>query len=577
MLARMGLQRRIMLYVAVGLAIMFGAFSYIGMQAVRQSTDLVFEERLAIAQGVAAAVGRDFDHVMGDIEEDMAEVTPGADRTMLEAALRTAFFHVSKADTFAFFEVSGARIVDSEGRVLAGASEDSPLADLAVTPPSSALRQAIAAGREPVVFWPEDAEAGQFASVSVPLSGPSGDVWSWVVVDTEGFNSTEPFVPFGLLRLDEGQTPTRADDLPRYAQYHLEVLTPSGTTVLGIGPDEPPGGPSSHYSLVHSLMESGGSDVLLHRVADTGKSADHVMAVVPVPLSDLYLVLEQDQDIALALPTEFQRRLVLFSVLGFLATIVVAWVTTRHVVKPTEVLTAAAVRMAGGDLETPISVPVSDEIGILGDNLETMRRQLQEALADVETANLELESRVRERTLQLQELVQRTLNAQEEERRRVALELHDETAQTIAALTITLDSVVRRNDRLSPEDASRLREAWRMASDLLEEIRRLISALRPFALESMGLAAALRSYAEDHLERTGTAVHAGGQGGEARVPEHVELALYRIGQESINNVARHAGADNVWITTDRRDSVMTLTVRDDGAGFDWGDGAERGP
>ncbi|MFQ5872946.1 MAG: sensor histidine kinase, partial [Dehalococcoidia bacterium] len=201
----------------------------------------------------------------------------------------------------------------------------------------------------------------------------------------------------------------------------------------------------------------------------------------------------------------------------------------------------------------------------------TMRQQLQDALEQVARANRELESRVRERTRQLQELVRRVLTAQEEERRRVALELHDETAQTLTALTVTLDSVVHRSERLTSEDASRLREAREIAAQMLEGLRRLIYALRPVALKEMGLAAALRWYAEDYLEHSGVAVHVSTGGTEASLPEHLEITLYRIGQEALNNVARHARARNVWITLRQKGSLVSLTVRDDGVGFNLDD------
>ena len=117
----------------------------------------------------------------------------------------------------------------------------------------------------------------------------------------------------------------------------------------------------------------------------------------------------------------------------------VALITTRHVVKPTEQLTGAAERMAGGDLASPISVAAQDEIGQLAESLEEMRQRLRAAYEAVEKTNKELEIRVSERTERLGQVLRQTISAQEDERRRLARELHDETAQTIAALSIALD------------------------------------------------------------------------------------------------------------------------------------------
>ncbi len=387
------------------------------------------------------------------------------------------------------------------------------------------------------------------------------------MISTKAVESPGPFVPFGGRKGVLQDSQLNAPVPPR-AEYHLEVLTPSGTTVVAIGADEELGQQSWHYPLIEDLMAAGETDVMLHEVPDDSDVWDHVMAVVPVPGWALYVILEQDKDVALALPMDFRRNLIFFGSLGFVVTLLVAWVTTRHVVKPTEELTAAAVRMAGGERSTPIQVGAQDEIGILADNLETMRQQLRDALDQVAIANQELESRVKERTRQLQDLVRRVLTAQEDERHRVALELHDETAQAISAVTIALDSVLRRRNSLAAEDTERLREARQIASDMLEGIRRLINALRPVALAEMGLDAALRWYAEDLLERSDVEVHVAAEATNMKVPDHVELALYRIGQEALNNVARHAASANVWIEIAYPEARVSLTVRDDGVGFD---------
>ena len=116
-----------------------------------------------------------------------------------------------------------------------------------------------------------------------------------------------------------------------------------------------------------------------------------------------------------------------------------------------------------------------------------MRTQLGCALSDIEAANADLELRVRTRTRQLRELVGRVLTAQEDERRRVALELHDETAQALTALTMALDSVSRGGDQMTPERAETLREARQMASTTLEGVHRLIKAPGPAALDTWAL------------------------------------------------------------------------------------------
>jgi signal transduction histidine kinase len=279
-------------------------------------------------------------------------------------------------------------------------------------------------------------------------------------------------------------------------------------------------------------------------------------------------VLEQPVDVALALPTELRDQLILTTGLAFLAALVVVWVTTRRVVKPTEELTAAAERMAGGDLASPIAVRAEDEIGRLAESLEAMRRRLRAATEAIERTNRELEQRVAERTSRLGQLLRGTISAQEEERRRLARELHDETAQTLAALSISLD---RARDALAdgpPPTLERVNEARAIAARLLAETRRLIQGLRPAVLDDLGLLPAIRWYAESALGDAGVAVTIESDAPAPRLPAHMEVALFRIAQEAVTNVAKHAEARHATVALHVSDSTATVSVVDDGRGFD---------
>jgi two-component system sensor histidine kinase UhpB len=551
---RWGLQRRIMTYVALGLFAVFAAFLYLGMRAVQQGTRLVFEERLAIVSSVAAALGREIQHIIPDVEEQVAGLHPEADPAQLEAALNDTYLHLTTRDDFTFFRVEGIWLLDNLGRSMVAAPRS---AALNKTPPP--VPPYDSADGQARVVWPETPGSGRFLSVVVPLVDENGAVWGRVVVDTRGRNSRDTFVPFGsLANRDDGSY------VPPISAYHMEVLGPTGLVILGVGPDEVVGAPSVHYDVIGEWMSAGRSGTTLHSVG--GRT--HVMAAVPVPSSPLYMVLEQDRELALALPAQFREQILLFSVLGFLVALSIAWVTTRSVVRPTELLTRAAERMAGGELSTPIQVRAQDEVKVLAENLELMRQQLKRALDNVETTNRELESRVRERTEQLQELVHRALTAQEDERRRVSLELHDETAQALTALSLALDAMLRRARGATPDETADLREAHHMASETLEGVRRMIHALGPAALERRGVGAALRSYAGELLGRSGLDVRIDVSRARGLLPEDIQLALYRIGQEALNNVAGHAQAAHARVVLVSDDGHATLTVTDDGVGFD---------
>jgi two-component system sensor histidine kinase UhpB len=162
----------------------------------------------------------------------------------------------------------------------------------------------------------------------------------------------------------------------------------------------------------------------------------------------------------------------------------------------------------------------------------------------------------------LQLLSRRVLSVQEEERRAVALELHDDIGQSLAALKIALHNVAAAND--SPELASCLA----IADGTLEKLRSLSYALRPPQLDEFGLEGALRSLADLQARATGVAIDCRFSGLDRRPHAAVEGACYRIAQEALNNATRHAKASQVVIDVKVDDRLIRLAIRDDGAGFD---------
>jgi signal transduction histidine kinase len=394
------------------------------------------------------------------------------------------------------------------------------------------------------------------------------------IMTTVSNNAMTDFVPAWYVRPDIGAT--SAGVPAGAAGYHLEVVDPAGIAILGIGSDERPGQPSKHFPVIQPLMATGGAAAQLHEPGPNDTFDAHVMAVVPLAGTPFYLVLEQPVDVALALPIQLRNELLITTGVGFLAVLAVAWVTTRRVVRPTQQLTLAAERMAGGDLASPIGVSAQDEIGRLAESLEVMRQRLRAATEQAERTNRELELRVAERTSRLGQLLRQTITAQEEERRRLARELHDETAQTLAALSISLD---RARDALAggpPQTLERVNEARAIAARLLAETRRLIVGLRPAVLDDMGLLPAIRWYAESTLAEAGVEVAIEADAPTRRLPDHMETALFRIAQEAMTNVAKHARARHATIALHVDDATATVSVTDDGRGFEVADALGRG-
>ncbi len=158
------------------------------------------------------------------------------------------------------------------------------------------------------------------------------------------------------------------------------------------------------------------------------------------------------------------------------------------------------------------------------------------------------------------------LHAQEEERKRIARELHDETSQVLTSLLISLALVEESvNDNAARE---RISETRALAHQTLRAVRNISLDLRPSALDDLGLLPALRWYIKEYQQKCGIEVELAASGLRERLPADMETALYRIIQESLTNTAKHGHARHAWVTLTDDGLLMRAAVRDDGMGFD---------
>jgi len=165
-----------------------------------------------------------------------------------------------------------------------------------------------------------------------------------------------------------------------------------------------------------------------------------------------------------------------------------------------------------------------------------------------------------------QDALRRVVEAQELERRRLARELHDETGQALTSILLGLKALEERTG----DEASRAatQELRSLVVSTLQDVRRLAVELRPTALDDFGLVAALERLTASFAEQTGISVDFQTALADERLPEEVETALYRIVQESLTNVVKHARARRVSILLARKEGSVKAVVEDDGRGFD---------
>ena len=161
----------------------------------------------------------------------------------------------------------------------------------------------------------------------------------------------------------------------------------------------------------------------------------------------------------------------------------------------------------------------------------------------------------------------RITRAQENERRRIARELHDDTIQSLIVLSRRLDGLMAANGQLLEETGPGFGELRDLAGEAIKSVRRFSQDLRPSILDDLGLLPALEELTADLQRQTGLRAEFRALGQKRRLSSEAELTLFRIGQEALSNVRRHSEATNVILTVEFVDSVVQMTVEDDGRGF----------
>jgi signal transduction histidine kinase len=175
------------------------------------------------------------------------------------------------------------------------------------------------------------------------------------------------------------------------------------------------------------------------------------------------------------------------------------------------------------------------------------------------------EEKLRSTTRQLKALSQRVLEVQELERRRVAVELHDELGQSLTAIKINLQLSERFKDK-SPTELNG--ESIRIVEEAIQQVRRLATGLRPSMLDDLGLAPALKWMTEQTANRTGMVINFHHERAQPRLAADIETACFRVVQEALTNISRHSQASTVDISLRREYDQLLLSVTDDGVGFD---------
>jgi signal transduction histidine kinase len=555
-----GLHRRVYLLMAIGIFFPLVVISMVCWYWLRDLDARLQGVRVAGAETVAAHFDEE---LTGDLEllqrlaARIGSRLEAADPLLAQQVVREAFGHFRHREAV-FLLDSSRRVVAEEpfGRVSAAPNPAIPLVEEVLStglPRLSSLQ--VAEGRPSLVH--ELVPVRDLAGAVVGVAGGTFDP------------SRRDFYKM-LRHLRQGQT-GRADLIDANGL----IIASSEMRRAGIRSECS----ANMARLVTAKVTVSSRCDVCHAERGERSRTGELMTFAPLASAPWGLVVRQDA--AEASPTEgawpwFAVGGVLLAQVALSA--IFAWGAARSVTQPVAVLTAEAERIASGQLAWPIPELGQDEVGQLGQALDRMRQSLQALVARVERDNLELEGRVEERTRDLNqanaalrerevargELLRKVITAQEDERKRVARELHDETTQALAALLMRVDQAA---EAVRAGKTPALDELRSLANRALADVHRLILDLRPSVLDDLGLASAVRWYAERSLSARGVAVRC--EVGELPdlTPE-LETALFRICQEALSNVARHAQASHVLVELRVEGPMLCIDVEDDGVGFD---------
>jgi len=250
--------------------------------------------------------------------------------------------------------------------------------------------------------------------------------------------------------------------------------------------------------------------------------------------------------------------------LAGLAILALAVVMGELTARPLRTLARKAAAMQGGDFSAPIEPVGSGEVRMLSTAMADMTNQLEGQMQGLEEVQHVRESQTR----QMRELLRRTLRLQEDEQRRIASEIHDAVSPLITGALYQARALQMSNGSTPPEERE---AALSSVNHLLEratsELHGVIFDLRPPDLDDLGVVAAIQAYATS-IQRTNLDVRLDLGEEPPQLTSEVRLGMYRIVQEALHNVMRHSGADEALVRLESTDSLLRLTIRDNGSGFD---------
>jgi len=549
---------RVSLAISLGFIALFLAFAVLGEQALLDSIAHLRDERLVIAQMAA-----------GQVDDRMKQAIAALDQAAKLVNLEEENFNLTEVaheleveGELKFFS-AGLILLDAEGQSISSHPPElfttgSDLSGLSHV--TQALEQNQITTSDP---FQNPVDGQPVIAITVPLDDVDGRVQGLVC---------------GLIALngDHLMAPLRQATSLQESE-HAVLFDTQGRVIVSTF-SLPLFSPGEHQSWYRRAMVEGKPvvETVVFELDIPGEPEGHmhVMAFVPLKNVPWGLAVGGDEDDFLAGIQRLRKGLTVLGVGALIAIWVLTLIGTRSLVRPVQRLTIAADKIADGNLDVSLNVSEGGEISVMAAALDRMRGQLladNKALAEW---NDNLEGRVTTQTEDLrrqqaltQQLLGKLINAQENERSRLARELHDEIGQALTGIELSLGHLANALPPKNKAALHRLEQSRTLTERTAAELRAIIAALRPGTLDQLGLLPALEWISDHTLRPNGIAVKIEAEGLDGRLPGEIETTLFRIAQETINNVARHSQATTLTISLLAEQDAVTMILRDNGLGF----------
>lgn len=303
------------------------------------------------------------------------------------------------------------------------------------------------------------------------------------------------------------------------------------------------------------------------------KGTDELLAFVPLTVAPWGVIIGQPEKEIFAPSISLRNKFILLVLIFIGTSIVFSFGMTKNIVLPLRKLITSTDKIASGDLSIPIGNLGSHEILTLSKSFDTMRQKLAESIERINMHNIELENRVAARTRAIKEgretieqLLKQSISTQEHERKRIARQLHDTILQDISAILIKMDTI-RHHHNFFDSDA--IDDIKIIMINTIDNIYAVIKDLRPSIIDDLGIEASIDWLLNNHLKKKGIDYYVVNRFSiKRRLSPEIEIALFRMLQESIINVSRHSNAKNVNVTMEGSEYHIAICLEDDGDGFD---------